>query len=188
MKVLCKKSFIPFLMSVQLPARAAVGALHLIAVGTIDGFIPSGQERHLGLIATTGTGHAIHLARLTCSTAIATAPAIAATSSLFACGPAGRTARRRICQTSAGKKLLLTGGEGKLLTTVATIQNLILKSHRLSLFQGRSPLLNSVYRARQEISDPANHCTLQRLTSIAHFLEKSMLEDVYFLLYSLNWI
>jgi len=144
-----QRTFIPFLMSVQLPARAAIGALHLIAVGTIDGFIPSGQERHLGLIATTGTGHVIHLARLTCSTAIATAPAIASTPGLFARGPAGRTARRRICQTSACKKLLLTGGEGKLLTTVATIQNLILKSHRLSLFQGRSPL-NSVYRAQED--------------------------------------
>src|SRR5258707_6512605 len=123
----------------QLPVgRAAVGALHLVAVTAVDGFIASGQEGHLGLIAAARAGHAIHLARLALAyiaAAKATPTAVAAAAGLLARCPAGRAARRGIRQPPAGEKLLLTHTESELLITVATIQNLIHVCHIHSLFQ-----------------------------------------------------
>ncbi len=131
-----------FWMVRQLPAFAAICALHLITVAAVDGLIASGQKRHLRLITTASTGDTIHLARLALarSSAKATPAAVTATASLLTRGATGRTARRGICQPSTSKKLLLTCGECELLITVATVQNLIHVCHMTFSFPGLKPV------------------------------------------------
>lgn len=59
-----------------LPAGSAVRALQLIAIAAIDRSVTARQEWHLGLIATTGADHRMHLPWLTlASSAVAAASA-----------------------------------------------------------------------------------------------------------------
>jgi len=114
----------------RLPARLAVarttGALCLVTIAAVYWFVTAWLERHLSLVATTGTRYSIHLTwfavSITATTTVATT--IPATLS-FACGSARWTAARRISQPAAGIKFLLTNGKNELLIAIATIQRLI---------------------------------------------------------------
>lgn len=123
-----------------LPAWATICALHLITIAAVNRFISPGQERYLRWISATGTGYTVHLARftLTRATAIA-APAAPPAACLLARRATGGTASWSVGKASTGKKLLLTRGEGKLLITVATIQNLIHVCHMSFSFPGPKP-------------------------------------------------
>jgi|SRR5579883_1643035 len=127
---------VPPLLSLghKLPAPTPAGTLHLVAIAAIDRLIAARQKRYLGLIAAACAGHGVHLARLAFARTPHSPSSAPAPPRLLASRPAGRTTRRCIRQSPAGKKLLLANGEGKLLTTVATIQNLIHKSHTPFLF------------------------------------------------------
>jgi hypothetical protein len=138
-----------------LPARTPARALQLITISTIDRSVATRQEWHLSLIAATGAGHRMQLARLSLARTPGTPSSATASTHLLARCPAGRTACRRIRQTPAGKKFLLANSKGELLITVATIQNLIHKRHKtFSLFQGKCPLVISVYRATRRLPTP----------------------------------
>ncbi|OLC60561.1 MAG: hypothetical protein AUH89_04005 [Ktedonobacter sp. 13_1_40CM_4_52_4] len=115
----------------RLPARLAVarttGALCLVTIAAVYRFVTAWLERHLSLVATTGTRYSIHLTwfavSITATTTVATTT-IPATLS-FACGSARWTAARRIGQPAAGIEFLLTYGKNELLIAIATIQRLI---------------------------------------------------------------
>jgi hypothetical protein len=66
----------------------------------------------------------VHRTRFAVTEATA-ASAILATTGLLSCGTALRATARRVGQTTAGIKFLLTRGKSEFLIAVATIQNLI---------------------------------------------------------------
>ncbi len=151
----------------KLPARTAACALGLVAVTTIDWLISSGKEGHLCLVATAGAGYAVHLARLALARSAVATPAISPTAGLLASCPTGRAACWRVGQAATGKKLLLARGKRELLTTVATIQNSILKCHVSFLFSRANTCPTTILRVArglQEISHSEYQCTIQRYT------------------------
>jgi selenophosphate synthase len=66
----------------------------------------------------------VHRTRLAVTEATAVSATLA-TTGLLSCGTALRATARRVGQTTAGIKFLLTRGKGEFLIAVATIQNLI---------------------------------------------------------------
>jgi hypothetical protein len=111
--------------------------LLLEAVRAIHGAVAARLEGYLRGTATVGAHRVKHLAlaaAITAAAAITTA-AIAASAVR---GLAGRAAfgaaRGSVHQATAGIKLLLTCGEGEVLSTVATAERLVLIQRKTSLF------------------------------------------------------
>lgn len=112
---------------------SAIAGLGLVTIATVNRAVFAGLERHLSLTPAARARRGIHRARLAvaeaaaaaAALATATATAIGATARLLARSPALRATARRVGQTTAGIKFLLTRGKSKFLIAVATIQNLI---------------------------------------------------------------
>jgi hypothetical protein len=102
----------------------------LETIATIDGAVIAGLERYLGLITATSTDGCIHLTLLTETTGAATTATIgttAITTLRFAIGTTLWATCRFVCQTTTGKKLLLSSRERELSIAVPAIQRFICK-------------------------------------------------------------
>ncbi len=119
----------------RLPARSAVPRRTvlgwLITIATVDRAVFARLEGHMRLMPAARARRGVHRTRFAVTEATAVS-VILATTGLLACGTALRATARRIGQTTAGIKFLLTFGKSEFLIAVATIQNLI--GQRVSRF------------------------------------------------------
>lgn len=104
-----------------------LGATRLITVTTVDRSILSGLEWHLSLFATARASGCVHWAGITVAIATTLAPTTSTliSATLFARRTALRATAGGIGQPSAGIKLLLPNGKGKLPVAISAIQCLV---------------------------------------------------------------
>src|SRR5579864_4291708 len=102
-------------------AATRVGATPLLEAGrTVDGLVRARLERHAGDVAAAGADGFVHLAWGARRAAlVATTGGIRATIALCTPRSAAVRAARWLAESAAGVEVLLTGGKGKTLATIA---------------------------------------------------------------------
>ena len=98
-------------------AGAATSLLGAVAVGAVNGPITTGLERHLGVLATLGAHHRVHLAFAT-AVATATTAVTAATVASSLASSAAVGAAPRGAEALGLVEFLFTFGERELLSAV----------------------------------------------------------------------